>query len=325
MSDLNPGEVRFSSHRPGGLKLGAVGYWMLALFFLLAARSSQFGRPSDSPAETKANAGQISLQQIRARRAALKFCASGADASNPNCLPPAPRLPGRTAAFTYRDPNRPDSHVAYVIDSRSLRVHVVDQLPEDIRSQGTVVQRSSGVWTGALPKNGPLIFYGDVDIDVGAIGNQDQMASMLGVQNSRIREFQMVFEPTLPRGPPQREPVDVYVVGTAHSYRGPDQTGRSKHRAQVFDLDCAASQDELQAYELDLRTWHQSLSEKSGLIVEFFASARSNDEAEFTLRNPPNERGFGLVGNEFRPDRILDRRLDPRERSGAGELKDMGR
>jgi|HubBroStandDraft_6_1064221.scaffolds.fasta_scaffold20049_4 hypothetical protein len=91
-----------------------------------------------------------------------------------------------------------------------------------------------------LRSGSPVVFHGDVHVDVGALTGDDQLRSMIQTRNSELVLLKM-DGPEIPRGPPESTDgkgslQTIYVVGKVTNYSGPPLSGNSKYFAQIFDL-----------------------------------------------------------------------------------------
>ena len=117
------------------------------------------------------------------------------------------------------------------------------------------------------------------------------MLSMLLLQNSDIKSFEMFYDASSPRGPPSTPVQVVYVIGTVESYTGPDELQKSVHTAGVFDIDLSPSHEQQAAYEADLKTWRSAIAQKAGISADLLKGV-VDDNAALTIVQAHQERTF---------------------------------
>jgi hypothetical protein len=85
------------------------------------------------------------------------------------------------------------------------------------------------------------------------------MAAMLALADSQFRKYEMLYNPSAPRGPPPEAVRHVYIVGQVSSFKGPEEFGASLHMATVFDLKLAPAPEEMVQYEGALALWRSEI------------------------------------------------------------------
>lgn len=282
------------------------------------------GRPNDSSQNTPfAKDVQELIPAARSGTLVLPSTTCTEDGFAFHCLPAAPVKPSKVAVFSFQRPDQvstsdevstPDrvSTAGHVFDQNGLVVNAdrvvvnvvntYNDLPDDVKRAGIELHTSADFISALVPAPSPavelqrlnayappLIFHGDVRVDVGPLVDQDKMLSLFLVNNSKINSLETFYEPSSARGPP-RVPVQViYVIGTVESYTGPDELQKSVHTAGVFDIDLSPSHEQQAAYEADLKTWRHELASKAGMSADLLKDA-VDDNAALTIVQAHRER-----------------------------------